>query len=335
VLAREAGNSREALAHAVDVLGVAGLVPAGPVLVSGAPRHEVDRAVPTAAAARAAVASVAHDCASWVTFGGALDEAAATAAAIEAARLGLAVAATAGASRPSVLADLGTRCLHGVHPLLFEHGGWRPDVTPAELALRWADEPSGRVESAVLPALVAAGSALAPELVAFRRMVLIREAIEAPGLDALLPVFPSTRWLLEMRRPGGFALGRRHLAGATGLVDLSRHERHRAELGLDRAAAFVRAAAGAGVAIVASSRSPGLGAVPGLGLAEELGALMVALDTDLATVLATATSTAAHVLGATGFGRIAVGSPACFAVAGQPAHSTTDVLPAIRGYSDD
>lgn len=329
---KESGNSREALAYALDMIDMTGVAASGPVLTSTVPVHEVEHPVTTPARARAAVESIGRDGGDWIMLGAGLAPDGARAACEAAAQLGLPVAAVPGATSVVELAGLGVRCLHGAHHLLSHLEPWDGDLPPAQVALRWAKVPKDRLEEEIMPTLLDRDVTLAPELVSFRRMVLIREAIEAPGLEDLVGIFPATRWLLEMRRAGGFTLGRRQLAGATGLTDLGRHERRQAEQGLDRLTGFVRAAVAAGVPLVPASRTPGFGMVPGLGLMEELSLTALDLGLGIEGALRAATSGAADKIGLTELGRLGPGSPSVLAVADDPASGPHRFFGSVRSF---
>lgn len=327
---KERGNSREALAYALHVAEPCPVAVSGPVLVSGVPQHEVECPVPTPALASAAVASNARDGTPWVMLGQGLTPVGAAAACETAAEHGVAVAAVPGLSSPTLLADSGACCLHAASSLMSESVPWRSDRRPAEVAADWSAASEGLLEEMLVPRLLERDVALAPELVAFRRSVFIREVIELSGLEDLVPIFPSTRWLLEMRRAGGFLLGRRQLTAATGLTDLGREERRQAAAGYERLLEFVRAAASAGVPIVASSHAPSFGVVPGRGLMEELAVLACDVGLGVRGALRAATGVASDVIGLDALGRIESGAPAVLACAGDPSLPAREFFGSVR-----
>ena len=318
---RESGNSWEALRHVVDVLGVRHVATSGPVLVDGEPGHEIERPVVGADGALRAVASAELEGATWIGLGPTLPPELVRAVATEATARGLRVAARPGRTGLGELVAAGVRAVHGAHALL----DGPPLDDPAEAALAWADVDPDRRAAEVGEALVGHGVALVPEYVAARRRVLLDEAIDARDLELLVPILPAARHLLEMRRAGGQAIGRRQLADHGAMRSLRRRERARARDGLDRLGAFVAALAAGGVRLWPGSAAPSIGVVPGAALWEELEALMVA-GVEPIELLWSASTGALDLLGLDGIEPGVLGTGGAVALGADPRESPGDAL---------
>lgn len=291
---KESGNSWEALRHALDVLGVTGMAPSGPVLVDGEPEHEVERPIVGSDGAVRAIDSLVCEGARWTMVGSSLRPGQVRDVAAAASRRAVRLAGRVGATDLEGLLDAGVEVVHGAATLVSTirtSGG-----APSDTALAWADVDPDVLAERVGAVFVGHDAVLVPEYVATRRRVLLEEAIDAFALDELVPILPAARYLIEMRRAGGKTIGRQQMSNHAGMTALKRRDRARARDGLDRLGGFVAALSRGGVRLWPGSASPSVGVVPGAGLWEELAAL-ASVGVDVTGLLWSASTGAAEHLG--------------------------------------
>lgn len=144
-------------------------------------------------------------------------------------------------------------------------------------------------------AVAQSGVAILTGMLALRRSILPREALETSHLEELVPVFPHARHLVEMRRFGGYLAGRQQLASKSGLREPSPAQRRIVERGWQVLRTAVSAFVEAGGTLLPASLSPGVGVVPGFALKEEATLLAHLLSTEW--VLTAITTTAARFFG--------------------------------------
>jgi hypothetical protein len=137
--------------------------------------------------------------------------------------------------------------------------------TPLQLMQRWASVDSPDILARLDEQRVTVGSGL----LALRRAVFIREALDAPFLEELVPILPHTEHVREMKRPGGYLAAKRKLRENTGLTEPSRMEAAHAEEGWQK----LLAAAATAPTIVPASRAPQFTSVPGYAWHEECALL--------------------------------------------------------------
>ena len=115
-----------------------------------------------------------------------------------------------------------------------------------------------------------AGIAVTTGLLSLRRSCLPKEALGAPYLEDLLPIFPHARHLLEMKRAGGYIAGRRRLATNTGIKEPSPTGRRTILNNWQYLLSAVDVFRDVGGTVLPASFAPGLGVVPGYSLKEEV-----------------------------------------------------------------
>jgi len=271
--ARVEGSSWEELAlaramrarRADSGLAVPLLVGGGPVLVDAPPRSEREYWAHDAGAVDAAIASaVAHDV-GWISVAFAdPDRAAEAAGRAHAAGLRVSHRGSAGALEALRPGDH----LPDLAGILADPApdGSRP--SPLAVLLRWAHEPE--LGAARLEAARRLGLSVGSGLVALRRSVFVRESLDAPFLEELAPILPHTSHIREMKRPGGYLVGKRHLREDAGLTEPGREDAATAERGW---AELLSATGAAADLVVPASRAPQLTSVPGYAWHEECALL--------------------------------------------------------------
>ncbi|NOJ58895.1 hypothetical protein [Arthrobacter sp. 260] len=133
---------------------------------------------------------------------------------------------------------------------------------------RWADDASpgvGRGQE-----LHDRGVTVGTELLALRRSVFLREALEAPFLEELEPVLPHAAYVRQMKRPGGYLVGKRQLRQHAGLIEPTRDDAVRAEDGWANLLTTVGQLPGP---LIPATRSPQLTSLPGYSWREECSIL--------------------------------------------------------------
>lgn len=149
---------------------------------------------------------------------------------------------------------------------------------PLQLLQRWAQEPEKGVDR--LKWAESAGLSVGSELMALRRSVFLREALDAPFLEELEAILPHSVHLREMKRPGGYLAGKRLLRQYTGLTEPSRREGALAEDGWAQLLSALRAFP---APLVPATRAPQVTSLPGYAWHEECALLKHAGVHDPAT----------------------------------------------------
>jgi hypothetical protein len=287
---RDLGSGLDATGRfAAHAKGRVAVVGGGPVLVDAAPRAEGDRPVRDADQVRRALDGLVAEEVGWVTVRATQPEFLADVSRAARER-GLRVAARGGtalAGACSGQVDL----VEGLVALAGSEAGRRP----VEALTRLADSDPGPLSDRLLRA-GAAGAAVVTELVALRRAAFVKESLSAPYLDDLIPILPHVRYMMQMRRSGGYLAGKRALARYSGLAEPSGSVLRQAERGWAVLLEAAARAAAAGVPLLPGSKAPQLAVVPGYGLREEIAVLVFA-GVDARTALSAATDGAARWLG--------------------------------------
>lgn len=271
---RDTGNTWEALRYIVDVLGVDWVEACGPVLIEGEPNHEIERPVVGTRGARRAVESASLEGASWLMLGSSVSATMARSVVRFSQERGLQVAARPGVLRVEQLAALGVDTVYGAASCFAAFNADEPDV--ASQALVWSTLDPEMEAARVGEYFVKHDIPLVSEYVATRRRVLLDEAIQARGLEELVPILPAMRYLLEMRKAGGQRIGRQKMAQVGAMQKLGRKGRAQALEGLDRLGAAICQLQRGGVRIIPGSAAPSVGMVPGIGFWEEMEGLSLA-----------------------------------------------------------
>ncbi|MDO4718840.1 MAG: hypothetical protein Q4B08_14925, partial [Propionibacteriaceae bacterium] len=133
----------------------------------------------------------------------------------------------------------------------------------------WAGPESERA-SRVASDLVGRGVFLTTELLAAYRSVFVRESLDVPFLELNEPILPHVRWLLQMRRAGGYAAGRAALREYAGLAEPTKSEAAAARRGWSRLVSLAVDLLSSSTTLKLASSSPKLAMLPGFGLKEEL-----------------------------------------------------------------
>jgi hypothetical protein len=278
-LVRDDGSTYEALYRArVRAPGL--VVLGGPILTEQTPRHESERQASSADDVRRSVAAAAVEGSTWITVR--TDSGDFLAGVVECAREhGIRVAVRTQGLGATEAGRAGAALVTGVAGLSpVPRGG-----SAADLLTGWAEaSPTASRDHA--RAIAGEGIAISSGLIALRREAFVKEALAAPLLEELIPVFPHTQYLLEMRRSGGYLMGKRQLARHAGLVEPTARQRTTMLLGWDRMLSALADFAGAGGTVLPASHAPRLAVVPGLALKEELTLLGVVLGTESALRLA-------------------------------------------------
>ncbi|MDJ0312182.1 hypothetical protein [Arthrobacter sp. H35-D1] len=139
---------------------------------------------------------------------------------------------------------------------------------PLQLLHRWAQEPEKGEDR--LAWARSAGLTVGSGLMALRRSVFLREALDAPFLEELEPILPHSAHLREMKRPGGYLAGKRLLRQHTGLAEPSRSDGSLAEDGWGR---LLSALGSVPEPLVPATRTPQLTSLPGYAWHEECALL--------------------------------------------------------------
>lgn len=144
-----------------------------------------------------------------------------------------------------------------------------PGESPLRILHRWAQDTGVGEER--LAWAHATGLSVGSELLALRRSVFLREALEAPFLEELEAILPHAAHLRDMKRPGGYLAGKRMLRQHTGLTEPSRNDASLAEDGWARLLVAVGAVPDP---LVPATRAPQLTSLPGYAWHEECALLM-------------------------------------------------------------
>jgi hypothetical protein len=229
----------------------------GPVLVDREPRNEREYWAANADDVRAAIDTTRAHSVGWLAV--AFENTDAAVHAIELAHeagLRVAYSGVPGAVEALTLGD------HIVDlPGLLRKAG----DSPLQLLQRWA---SADCQNILAP-LEGQGVTVGSGLLALRRAVFVREALDAPFLEELVPILPHTEHVREMKRPGGYLAAKRKLRENTGLTEPSRMQAAPAEEGWKK----LLATAATVSRIVPASRAPQFTSVPGYAWYEECAVL--------------------------------------------------------------
>lgn len=137
-----------------------------------------------------------------------------------------------------------------------------PGDSPLRLLQRWSEQQE-------IPRGLDGNPTVGSGLLALRRSVFVREAMEAPFLEELAPILPHAAYIREMKRPGGYLAAKRKLRENAGLVEPSRAEAQCAEAGWQQLLAIASAMDG----LVPASRAPQFTSLPGYAWHEECSIL--------------------------------------------------------------
>lgn len=277
----DAGSSFEAIYRARVVCPDLRIVMGGPTLTDEEPRSESERQIPDAAALARSVAAFACEATQLVSVR------TADAALVRSVRAHTELPILLRTSRisPTDFADLPKIALVGAHHVI----GLLPQGADILSAI------GGLSDGDVIQrarATAESGVALLTGMLALRRSILPREAIESSHIEELIPIYPHARHLVEMRRFGGYLAGRQQLATKAGLKEPSPTQRRLIERGWQLLLTAIAAFADAGGILLPASLSPGIGIVPGFALKEEATLLSHLLSTQ--RVLTAVTTTAGN-----------------------------------------
>lgn len=296
---RDLGNHAETadnLAALPDAPVVRGT---GPVIDEPPGRVAYSRLVSDEDTARSAVRRAAAAGAAWVkTYSGLRSELLATVVS-EAAEHGLPVAHRPGRTDALTAARLGVASLE--HLPLCLPAGPRP-ASAGQLVRSWAAPEHRGHADRLVGELAAAGVAVTPLLLAWRRAALLDDAVAEPRLQRLVPITPYHRYLEQMRGPG-LAFGRRYARRYLGYEHLKPPARAEFDTGWRVLLETLARLSEAGVALLPGTDAPGISMVPGFALHEEL-AVWEGAGLARPAVLAAATGGNA---GALGLGRWSAG----------------------------
>jgi len=331
----DVGNTWERIAVARDMLGIREMVWGGPLLTSTTPLHETELFVQDSRMVRNAVEYAALQGAGMIALGQTFAPELAERAIGEAKERGLLVLAVPGRTSPVRLLNLGVDLLLGAHNLGFEMVDWEESrLSPLDLAKCWAGVSVGELVDLLAGGFDTNPAGVITEMIAFRRLVFVREAVHSASLELLKPILPDTAWLVEMRSSAGYLIGKKKLFEATGLKALSRSERIVAERGMENLAQTVIAIAGL-TRILPGSRAASLSVVPGWGLLEELNCLRQ-LGFATEKLLRSVTSEAIQLLGVgDGRERIKVGQPVSFVASRVPFDGSAESFLNLRGFEPE
>ena len=165
--------------------------------------------------------------------------------------------------------DTGVDILAGAHQML---SAFRRTSTErkASSPLEMLEITSESKARAAARRVAEAGIAVTTGLISLRRSCLPKEALDAPYLEDLLPIFPHSRHLLEMKRAGGYIMGRRQLATNAGIKEPSPTGRRAILDTWQYLLTAINAFREAGGRVLPASFAPGFGVVPGYSLKEEV-----------------------------------------------------------------
>ncbi|MFC0265531.1 hypothetical protein [Alloscardovia macacae] len=148
-----------------------------------------------------------------------------------------------------------------------------PNKTSPMSVLIAVAEASDTMFRELTDSLSQSGIGICTGLIALRRSIFVKEALQAPHLEELADIIPHSRYLYEMRQATGYLAGKRALEKHSGMREPTNKERHLLEEGWDRLMKWIREASIGGVNFLPASKAPQLAVVPGYGLLEELALL--------------------------------------------------------------
>jgi imidazolonepropionase-like amidohydrolase len=226
---------------------------------------------------------------------------------------GLPVAADCSATTPRQAARLGVRSLEHVANLLDEEmlgSALAPGLSLVERARAWSRvELESRGVASLIELLLERQTVVCPTLLVSRRWCLVEEMVNDPYLDYAAAVMPYHKYFKRLRGPVGMAFGGRYMRQYMPIPNLSRSELVEVQGGLQRMGEMTRLLSQSGVRVVAGTDSPNPSLAPGFSLHQELSQ-MVHCGINPEAVLASATSSAASLLGQADAGVVAPGANA-------------------------
>ncbi len=226
---------------------------------------------------------------------------------------GLPVAADCSATTPRQAAGLGVKSLEHVANLLDEEmlgDGLAPGLTLVERARAWSRvDLASRGAASLVDLLLERQTVVCPTLLVSRRWCLVDEMINDPYLDYAVAVMPYHKYFRRLRGPVGMAFGGRYMRQYMPIPSLNRTELAEVQSGLQRMGEMTRLLSQSGVRVVAGTDSPNPSLAPGFSLHQEL-AEMVKYGIPPEAVLASATSSAASLLGQPDAGVVRAGARA-------------------------
>lgn len=258
------GSSFEALYRARHTGVGSTIIGGGPILTDLHPRTEAERQVSNASDLRRSIGSLQAEESTWLNLRtNDIDFlSTATAAAREA---GLKVSLRTSKISALDAAHHQAGMLIGAYHL----NGMPPAGGARGILEQWAaTDPAANDRSCRL--IAASGMIVTSGLLTIRRSALPKEALGSPFLEELLPILPHVRYLIEMRRAGGYMAGRRQLAKHTGFQEPTASQKQLALRGWEMLTAATRTFVQHDGQLLPASHGPGLGIVPGHGIKEEL-----------------------------------------------------------------
>lgn len=228
-----------------------------------------------------------------------------------ASKYGLPVAIDCSATSPMTAIAAGVRSFEHLANLLGDEllpPSVKQHEGSAGRARMWAgaDLSSGAPE-ALSELMLEKGTYLVPTILVSRRWSFFDEMINDQYLDHTALVMPYHRYLKNLRNPIGGLIGKRYMSRYMPVAQLLRSERTEAERGFENMSELLRILHDAGVNIAAGTDSANPSLAPGFSLHQELRE-MVRCGLPVRSVLRSATSNAADLLGREDLGTVRAGS---------------------------
>lgn len=258
------GSSFEALYRARRVGAGSLVLGGGPILTDLRPRTEAERQISSVADLQRSVQSLQVEESSWLNLRTDSIDFLSQAVTI-AHSANLKVSLRTSRISPIESAQNMTDMLIGAHHL----NGRLPVGGALGILQQWAGIDDAAVDR-LCRGIASSGMVVTSGLLAIRRAAFPREATGTPFLEELLPVLPHVRYIIEMRRAGGYLAGRRQMAKHTGFQEPTASQKQQALKGWDALTAATCAFVHSGGRLLPASHGPGLGVVPGHGIKEEL-----------------------------------------------------------------
>lgn len=143
-----------------------------------------------------------------------------------------------------------------------------------DLMMSWSQDSLNETLNAAR-AMLSRGVMISTELITLHRTVFVKESLDTPFLEFNEPILPHVRWLIQMRRAGGFAAGKSALFEYSGLREPSRSQVPLLKNGWDRLVECAVTLFLEFEGLRPGSGAPQLAVIPGRGLREELALLHV------------------------------------------------------------
>lgn len=143
-----------------------------------------------------------------------------------------------------------------------------------DLMMSWSQDSLNETLNAAR-AMLSRGVMISTELITLYRAVFVKESLDTPFLEFNEPILPHVRWLIQMRRTGGFAAGKSALFEYSGLREPSRSQVPLLKNGWDRLVESAVTLFLEFEGLRPGSGAPQLAVIPGRGLREELALLHV------------------------------------------------------------